>query len=81
MQVNCDMVICQVQDFLKSIYEMIMVGLIGMMIIGIVGQCEVFFDQIKQLLIIKDLWVVCSEVVSKLYGFDIKDMKFLEVFE
>ena len=48
-EVNRDTAIRQAQDFSKSIHEMTMAGLTGMMITGTVGQREVFLDQIKQL--------------------------------
>jgi methyl-accepting chemotaxis protein len=80
-QVNRDTAIRQAQDFSRSIHEMTMAGLTGMMITGTVGQREVFLDQIKQLSIIKDLHVARSEAVSKLYGPDTKSNRSLEPLE
>ncbi len=71
-QVNRDTAHRQAEDFSKSIHEMTMAGLTGMMITGTVDQREVFLDQIKQLSIIKDLHVARSEAVTKLYGPDTK---------
>jgi methyl-accepting chemotaxis protein len=71
-QVNRETAIRQAEDFSKSIHEMTMAGLTGMMITGTVDQREVFLDQIKQLSIIKDLHVARGEAVVKLYGPDAK---------
>ena len=67
-RVNRETAIDQAQDFARSIHEMTMAGLTGMMITGTVGQREVFLDQIKQLSVIKDLEVIRSEGVSRQYG-------------
>jgi methyl-accepting chemotaxis protein len=80
-QVNRDTAIRQAQDFSKSIHEMTMAGLTGMMITGTVGQREVFLDQIKQLSIIKDLHVARGEAVSKLFGPDTKSSRSLDPLE
>ncbi|UCV27488.1 methyl-accepting chemotaxis protein [Ferribacterium limneticum] len=80
-QVSKDTAIRQAQDFSKSIHEMTMAGLTGMMITGTVGQREVFLDQIKQLSIIKDLHVARSEAVTKLYGPDTKASRDLDPLE
>ncbi|PKO86772.1 MAG: methyl-accepting chemotaxis protein [Betaproteobacteria bacterium HGW-Betaproteobacteria-12] len=80
-QVNRDTAIRQAQDFSKSIHEMTMAGLTGMMITGTVGQREVFLDQIKQLSIIKDLHVARGEAVSKLFGPDTKSSRPLDPLE
>src|SRR5574343_856598 len=80
-QVNRDTAIRQANDFSKSIHEMTMAGLTGMMITGTVGQREVFLDQIKQLSIIKDLHVARSEAVTKLYGPDTKANRELDPLE
>ncbi|HEX6733499.1 MAG TPA: methyl-accepting chemotaxis protein [Azonexus sp.] len=80
-QVNRETAIRQAQDFSKSIHEMTMAGLTGMMITGTVGQREVFLDQIKQLSIIKDLHVARGEAVSKLYGPDTKSSRQLDPVE
>ena len=79
--VNEDMAIHQAQDFSKSIHEMTMSGLTGMMITGTIGQREVFLDQIKQLSIIKDLHVMRSPAVENLYGKDIKATRELDEIE
>ncbi len=71
-QVNRETAIRQAQDFSRSIHEMTMAGLTGMMITGTVGQREVFLDQIKQLSVIKDLQVVRGDAVIKLFGPDTK---------
>uniref|UniRef100_Q47HJ9 Histidine kinase, HAMP region:Bacterial chemotaxis sensory transducer n=1 Tax=Dechloromonas aromatica (strain RCB) TaxID=159087 RepID=Q47HJ9_DECAR len=80
-QVNRETAIRQAQDFSKSIHEMTMAGLTGMMITGTVGQREVFLDQIKQLSIIKDLHVARSDAVVKLFGPDTKSQRELDVLE
>ena len=80
-QVNRDTAIRQAQDFARSIHEMTMAGLTGMMITGTVGQREVFLDQIKQLSIIKDLHVARGEAVVKLYGPDTKSNRELDALE
>ncbi|MDR3324247.1 MAG: methyl-accepting chemotaxis protein [Zoogloeaceae bacterium] len=61
---NRKVAIQQAGEFSKSIHEMTMAGLTGMMITGTVSQREVFLDQIKQLSIIKDLQVMRSEIVN-----------------
>jgi len=80
-QVNRDTAIRQAQDFARSIHEMTMAGLTGMMITGTVGQREVFLDQIKQLSIIKDLHVARSDAVVKLFGPDSKNHRELDALE
>jgi len=80
-QVNRDTAIRQANDFSKSIHEMTMAGLTGMMITGTVGQREVFLDQIKQLSIIKDLHVARGDAVVKLFGPDTKDQRELDALE
>src|SRR5574343_462413 len=80
-QVNRDTAIRQAQDFSRSIHEMTMAGLTGMMITGTVGQREVFLDQIKQLSIIKDLHVARSDAVVKLFGPDAKSKRELDALE
>jgi methyl-accepting chemotaxis protein len=67
---NLETSIEQARSFSRSIHEMTMAGLTGMMITGTVGQREVFLDQIKQLSIIRGLTVVRSDAVAKLYGAD-----------
>ncbi len=78
---NEEMAINQAQDFSKSIHEMTMAGLTGMMITGTIDQREVFLDQIMQLSAIKDLHVMRSEAVEKLYGKDIKKTRELDEIE
>ena len=80
-QVNRDTAILQAQDFSKSIHEMTMAGLTGMMITGTVDQREVFLDQIEQLSVIKDLVVARSDAVVKLYGPDTKSKRPLDALE
>lgn len=79
--VNRDTAIRQAQDFSKSIHEMTMAGLTGMMITGTVGQREVFLDQIEKLSIISDLNVVRSDAVTKLFGPDTKSKRSLDAKE
>ncbi len=67
-KVNRDMAIEQATRFSQSMHEATLAGLTGMMITGTIGQREVFLDQIKQLSIIRDLRVIRSEAVTKLYG-------------
>ncbi|MDR2838453.1 MAG: methyl-accepting chemotaxis protein [Azonexus sp.] len=67
-EMDRDTGIHQAQDFSKSIHEMTLAGLTGMMITGTIGQREVFLDQIKRLSIIKDLRVIRGEAVSQLFG-------------
>ncbi|AXS80558.1 methyl-accepting chemotaxis protein [Dechloromonas sp. HYN0024] len=80
-QVNRETAILQAQDFSKSIHEMTMAGLTGMMLTGTVGQREVFLDQIEQLSVIKDLMVARSDAVVKLYGPDTKSKRPLDALE
>lgn len=80
-QVNRETAVRQAQDFSRSIHEMTMAGLTGMMITGTVGQREVFLDQIEQLSIIKDLVVMRSDAVVKLYGPDTKSKRQLDSLE
>ena len=80
-QVNRETAIRQAHDFSKSIHEMTMAGLTGMMITGTVGQREVFLDQIKQLSIIKDLQVARSDAVIKMFGPDTKSTRQLTPLE
>ena len=79
--VNRETAINQAKDFSKSIHEMTMAGLTGMMITGTVDQREVFLDQIKQLSIIKDLHVARSDAVIKLFGPDTKSNRELDAQE
>jgi methyl-accepting chemotaxis protein len=80
-QVNRETAIRQAQDFSKSIHEMTMAGLTGMMITGTIDQREVFLDQIKQLSIIKDLHVARADAVIKLFGPDNKSTRSLDAIE
>jgi methyl-accepting chemotaxis protein len=66
--VNKDNAIDQASDFSQSIHEMTLAGLTGMMITGTVGQREVFLSQIKELNIVKELFVIRGEPVIKLFG-------------
>ena len=65
---NRETAVAQAEDFARSIHEMTMAGLTGMMITGTVGQREVFLDQIKQLSIIHDLQVLRGDAVSRQFG-------------
>jgi methyl-accepting chemotaxis protein len=67
-QVNRETAIEQATRFSQSMHEATLAGLTGMMITGTIGSREVFLDQIKQLSVIRDLNVIRSEAVSKLYG-------------
>jgi len=80
-QVNRDTAIHQAQDFSRSIHEMTMAGLTGMMLTGTVGQREVFLDQIEQLSVIKDLVVARSDAVVKTFGPDTKSKRSLDALE
>ncbi|MCE1244585.1 methyl-accepting chemotaxis protein [Oryzomicrobium sp.] len=71
----------QAEGFAKSIHEMTMAGLTGMMITGTVAQREVFLDQIKQLSVIKDLHVIRGDAVSKVFGPDTKSTRPLDEVE
>ncbi|QDF95133.1 chemotaxis protein [Azoarcus sp. DD4] len=67
-RVNRNIAIEQAKDFARSVNEMTMAGLTGMMITGTVAQRDVFLDQIKELSAVRDLQVIRGEAVSKLYG-------------
>jgi methyl-accepting chemotaxis protein len=67
-KVNRETSIEQAGDFARSIHEMTMAGLTGMMITGTVGQRDVFLDQIKELSVIKDLRVMRSAAVIAQFG-------------
>jgi len=79
--VNRETAIKQAKEFSRSIHEMTMAGLTGMMITGTVGQREVFLDQIKQLSVIRDLHVARGEAVAKLFGPDTKSTRELDALE
>ncbi len=79
--VNRETAIAQAQEFSRSIHEMTMAGLTGMMISGTIGQREVFLDQIAQLSIIKDLHVGRADAVVKQFGPDTKDSRGLDELE
>lgn len=80
-EVSRETSIRQAGDFAKSIHEMTMAGLTGMMITGTIGQREVFLDQIKQLSVIKDLHVARSDAVVKIFGPDAKSTRVLDGLE
>jgi methyl-accepting chemotaxis protein len=67
-RVNRGIVTEQARDFARTVNEMTMAGLTGMMITGTVAQRDVFLDQIKELSLVNDLKVIRGEAVSKLYG-------------
>lgn len=75
------MAINQAEDFSKSIHEMTMAGLTGMMITGTIGQREVFLDQIKQLSVIRDLHVARSQEVVKIFGAGTQTNRTLDAIE
>lgn len=58
----------EAERFAKSVHEMTLAGLTGMMITGTIGQREVFLDQINSLDAVKDLRVIRGEAVSRLFG-------------
>jgi len=67
-QVNRSIVTEQAQDFARTVNEMTMAGLTGMMITGTVDQRDVFLDQIKELSLVNDLRLIRGKEVSKIYG-------------
>ncbi|MRD71929.1 HAMP domain-containing protein [Rhodocyclus tenuis] len=71
-QVNRETAISQAEDFSKSIHEMTMAGLTGMMITGTIGDREIFLDQIKQLSVVKELFVGRGQAVIDRFGPDTK---------
>jgi len=58
----------QASDFSSSMHDATMAGLTGMMVTGTVAQRDVFLDQVKQLGAIRDVRVLRSEAVTKIYG-------------
>src|SRR5690606_35683939 len=58
----------QAKEFASTINEMTMAGLTGMMITGTVDQRDVFLDQIKELMVVRDLKVLRGEAVSRVFG-------------
>ncbi len=58
----------QAADFSTSMHDATMAGLTGMMVTGTVAQRDVFLDQVKQLGSIRDVRVLRSEAVVKIYG-------------
>ncbi|HJV86253.1 MAG TPA: methyl-accepting chemotaxis protein [Noviherbaspirillum sp.] len=71
----------QAGDFSRSMYDMTMAGLTGMMVTGTVNQREVFLDQISQLGTLRDVRVIRGEAVNKLFppsGKDLADPDELE---
>ncbi|MDR2030785.1 MAG: methyl-accepting chemotaxis protein [Azoarcus sp.] len=67
-QVNRNVVTDQARDFARTVNEMTMAGLTGMMMTGTVAQRDVFLDQIKELSLVNDLRVIRGEAVTKIYG-------------
>ncbi|WP_028535004.1 methyl-accepting chemotaxis protein [Paludibacterium yongneupense] len=67
-RVNRDIAVDQAHDMARSINEMTLAGLTGMMITGTVGQRNVFLDQIRELEAVRDLRVVRGEAVVKQFG-------------
>ena len=67
-RVNRANAIEQAGDVARSIHEMTMAGLTGMMITGTIGQREVFLDQIKELSVLKDLTVLRSDSLNAMFG-------------
>jgi methyl-accepting chemotaxis protein len=67
-RVNREIAVDQAHDMARSINEMTLAGLTGMMITGTVGQRNVFLDQIRELEAVRDLRVVRSEAVIKQFG-------------
>ncbi len=64
----------QATDFSRSMYDMTMAGLTGMMVTGTVGQREVFLDQITQLGTLRDVRVIRGEAINKLFPPSGKDL-------
>src|SRR5690554_379210 len=58
----------QATEFASTINEVTMAGLTGMMITGTVDQRDVFLDQIKELMVVRDLKVLRGEAVSRVFG-------------
>ena len=58
----------QAGDVANSIHEMTMAGLTGMMITGTIAQREVFLDQIKELTVLRNLTVLRSDALIKVFG-------------
>ncbi|WP_153117250.1 methyl-accepting chemotaxis protein [Rhodocyclus tenuis] len=71
-QVNRETAIRQAEDFSKSIHEMTLAGLTGMMITGTIGDRDIFLDQIKQLSVIKEIFVGRGQAVIDRFGPDTK---------
>ncbi|MBI5900911.1 MAG: methyl-accepting chemotaxis protein [Rhodocyclales bacterium] len=67
-RVNHANAIEQAGDVARSIHEMTMAGLTGMMITGTIGQREVFLDQIKELTVLKDLAVLRGDALKTMFG-------------
>ena len=65
---NRSMAVEQAKTFSKSLHEMTLAGLTGMMITGTVAQRDVFLDQIKALELVKELSVHRSQAVNKVFG-------------
>jgi len=73
--------IVQANDFARSVHEITMAGLTGMMITGTIDRREIFLDQIKQLSAIKNLSVSRSAAVEKIFGPDTKAAHVLDSIE
>ena len=58
----------QATDFSSSMHDATMAGLTGMMVTGTIAQREILLDQIKHLGSIRDVRVLRSEAVVKLFG-------------
>jgi len=74
-----DMATDQARGFSRTIHEITMVGLTGMMSTG--GGTEAFLEQIQQLAIVKDLEVVPSQAVIDIYGANLKPVRALDAVE
>ena len=64
--------IVQANDFARSVHEITMAGLTGMMITGTIDRREIFLDQIKELSAVPNLRVSRSAAVEKIFGPDTK---------
>lgn len=58
----------QAEEFARTINEMTMAGLTGMMITGTVDQRDVFLDQIQELSVVRGLRVLRADGVKQIFG-------------
>ena len=67
-RVSHDNAVTQATSFARTINEMTMAGLTGMMFTGTVDQRDVFLDQIRELSSVNDLKVLRGEATKKIFG-------------